>query len=80
MSIELEWSKPSATYGELLGYRLRHGVKDQALKEEFFKGTAKNSHSFTDLGKNNILMRKLGKLVLQLLGYLQACSKVLSYL
>lgn len=49
VSIELEWSKPSQTYGELLGYRLRHGVKDQPLKEEIFKGTSKTSHSFSDL-------------------------------
>lgn len=38
VTIELEWSRPSQTYGELQGYRLRYGVKDQILKEVSIKG------------------------------------------
>ncbi|PSN29171.1 Tyrosine-protein phosphatase Lar [Blattella germanica] len=49
VSIELEWGKPSQTYGDLLGYRLRYGVKDQKLKEQFFKGTMVHSHKINDL-------------------------------
>ncbi|KAL0270992.1 UNVERIFIED_CONTAM: hypothetical protein PYX00_008241 [Menopon gallinae] len=49
VSIELEWSRPTQTYGELLGYRLRYGVKDQPLKEEIIKGSSKTSRSFSDL-------------------------------
>lgn len=33
VTIDLEWSRPSQTYGELQGYRLRYGVKDQVLKD-----------------------------------------------
>jgi len=51
VSIELEWGRPSQTYGELLGYRLRYGVKDQPLKEQMFKGTMVHSHKINDLGK-----------------------------
>ncbi|XP_069702214.1 tyrosine-protein phosphatase Lar isoform X7 [Periplaneta americana] len=49
VSIELEWGKPTQTYGELLGYRLRYGVKDQMLKEQMFKGTMVHSHKINDL-------------------------------
>lgn len=38
VTVELEWTRPSQTYGELKGYRLRYGVKDQLLKEVFIKG------------------------------------------
>lgn len=38
VTIELEWSRPSQTYGELKGYRLRYGVKEQLLKDVPLKG------------------------------------------
>lgn len=38
VTVELEWTRPSQTYGELKGYRLRYGVKDQLLKDVFIKG------------------------------------------
>lgn len=34
VSIELEWERPAQTYGELRGYRLRWGIKDNLLNEE----------------------------------------------
>nr|CAD7398702.1 unnamed protein product [Timema poppensis] len=49
VTIELEWTRPSQTYGELLGYRLRYGVKDQPLKEEMLKGTSVSHHRINDL-------------------------------
>lgn len=49
VSIELEWGRPTQTYGELLGYRLRYGVKDQVLIEQMFKGTMVHSHKINDL-------------------------------
>ncbi|XP_045464788.1 tyrosine-protein phosphatase Lar isoform X5 [Harmonia axyridis] len=49
VTIELEWSKPSQTYGELKGYRLRYGVKDQILKEVPLKGTHTNTYRINDL-------------------------------
>lgn len=33
VSIELEWERPAQTFGELRGYRVRWGVKDQKLQE-----------------------------------------------
>ncbi|XP_072947209.1 tyrosine-protein phosphatase Lar isoform X3 [Epargyreus clarus] len=49
VSVEIEWARPTQTYGELLGFRLRYGVKDQILGEENFSGTKVSSHRITDL-------------------------------
>ncbi|XP_049819624.1 tyrosine-protein phosphatase Lar isoform X2 [Aethina tumida] len=48
VTIELEWSRPSQTYGELKGYRLRYGVKDQVLKEYNLKSNH-NNYRINDL-------------------------------
>lgn len=48
VSIELEWAKPTHTYGDLQGYRLRFGIKDQPLEEENFSIKV-TSHKITDL-------------------------------
>lgn len=37
------------TYGELLGYRLRYGVKETELREELLKET---SHRIKNLGRS----------------------------
>ncbi|XP_057663136.1 tyrosine-protein phosphatase Lar isoform X3 [Diorhabda carinulata] len=42
VTIDLEWTRPSQTYGELKGYRLRYGVKDQFLKDVPLKATHTN--------------------------------------
>ncbi|XP_026465523.1 tyrosine-protein phosphatase Lar-like [Ctenocephalides felis] len=50
VTVELEWSKPSQTYGELRGYRLRHGVRDQPpLKEEHINGGQITARRIGDL-------------------------------
>ncbi|XP_044270213.1 tyrosine-protein phosphatase Lar isoform X1 [Tribolium madens] len=49
VTIELEWTRPSQTYGELKGYRLRFGVKDQKLKDVNLKGTHTNSYRISNL-------------------------------
>ncbi|XP_024084878.1 tyrosine-protein phosphatase Lar isoform X3 [Cimex lectularius] len=46
VSVELEWSRPTQTYGDLLGYRLRYGVKDTPLKEITLQIT---SHKISNL-------------------------------
>lgn len=56
VSIELEWQKPSQTYGELIGYRLKHGVKDQHLKVEHIQDAARTTYNFKDLGKYQITL------------------------
>ncbi|XP_044737145.1 tyrosine-protein phosphatase Lar isoform X1 [Chrysoperla carnea] len=48
VSIELEWSRPSQTYGELTGYRLRFGLKDQPLMEVHLK-SVQISHRIHEL-------------------------------
>ncbi|XP_028163729.1 tyrosine-protein phosphatase Lar isoform X1 [Ostrinia furnacalis] len=48
VSIELEWARPTQTYGDLLGYRLRYGIKDQPLAEENF-AIKVSSHRINDL-------------------------------
>jgi len=49
VSIELEWERPAQTYGELRGYRLRWGVKDQSLKEEMLSGPQMTKKRFDNL-------------------------------
>ncbi|KAI8121523.1 Tyrosine-protein phosphatase Lar [Lucilia cuprina] len=48
VSIELEWERPAQTYGELRGYRLRWGIKDQPLKE-MLMGPHETKKPFKDL-------------------------------
>jgi receptor-type tyrosine-protein phosphatase F len=48
VSIELEWERPSQTYGELRGYRVRWGVKDHKLHEEIL-GSHMNTKKIKDL-------------------------------
>ncbi|XP_070527303.1 tyrosine-protein phosphatase Lar isoform X10 [Cardiocondyla obscurior] len=47
--LELEWAQPTQTYGSLLGYRIRYGIKNQTLKEEFIEGTRQHAYKITDL-------------------------------
>ncbi|XP_060521097.1 tyrosine-protein phosphatase Lar isoform X3 [Cylas formicarius] len=49
ITIELEWSRPSQTYGELKGYKLRYGIKDQLLKDVHLKGTQTMNYRINDL-------------------------------
>lgn len=49
VSIELEWERPKQTYGELLGYRLRWGMKDHELSEEIMHGAHLTVKGFSDL-------------------------------
>lgn len=48
VSIELEWAKPTQTYGDLLGYRLRYGIKDK-LDDIIHFPIKVSSHKVTDL-------------------------------
>uniref|UniRef100_A0A1I8NX70 protein-tyrosine-phosphatase n=1 Tax=Stomoxys calcitrans TaxID=35570 RepID=A0A1I8NX70_STOCA len=48
VSIELEWERPAQTYGELRGYRLKWGIKDQTLKE-MLMGPHETKKPFKDL-------------------------------
>ncbi|XP_020288957.1 tyrosine-protein phosphatase Lar isoform X6 [Pseudomyrmex gracilis] len=52
--LELDWSPPSQIYGNLLGYRIRYGIKNQTLKEEFIEGTRQHTYKITDLGEQGV--------------------------
>ncbi|XP_037912845.1 tyrosine-protein phosphatase Lar isoform X5 [Hermetia illucens] len=54
VSIELEWERPAQTYGELRGYRLRWGIKDQPLHEEIISGQHVNTKRIKDLERGVI--------------------------
>ncbi|XP_038108964.1 tyrosine-protein phosphatase Lar isoform X4 [Culex quinquefasciatus] len=49
VSIELEWERPKQTYGELRGYRVKWGVKEQPLTEETMLGPHTLTKRITDL-------------------------------
>lgn len=48
VNIELEWTRPTNTYGELLGYKLRYGIKGQEMFEIMM---TENKRRIPDLGK-----------------------------
>lgn len=48
VNIELEWTRPTNTYGELLGYKLRYGIKGQEMFEIML---TENKRRIPDLGK-----------------------------
>ncbi|XP_011267773.1 tyrosine-protein phosphatase Lar isoform X6 [Camponotus floridanus] len=52
--LELEWVQPTQTYGTLLGYRIRYGIKNQTLREEFIEGTRQHTYKITDLGEQGV--------------------------
>lgn len=53
IKIELEWERPTETFGAIIGYRLRYGIKNQTLKEEFIEGDETRRFRIEDLGKWN---------------------------
>ncbi|XP_014472440.1 PREDICTED: tyrosine-protein phosphatase Lar isoform X5 [Dinoponera quadriceps] len=52
--LELEWATPTQTYGNLLGYRIRYGIKNQTLKEEFIDNVNQHTYKITDLGEQGV--------------------------
>ncbi|XP_043504846.1 tyrosine-protein phosphatase Lar isoform X12 [Polistes fuscatus] len=54
MTLDLEWMEPSKPYGELLGYRIRYGIKNQTLKKEFIHGTRQHTYKVTDLEERGV--------------------------
>lgn len=55
VTLEVEWSRPTEAYGELHGYRLRYGVRDQDLQEEILEGTQVQHFKIEDLGTYNLI-------------------------
>ncbi|XP_034180769.1 tyrosine-protein phosphatase Lar isoform X4 [Osmia lignaria lignaria] len=52
--LELEWAQPTQTYGNLLGYRIRYGIKNQTLKEEFIQDTSQHTYKIKDLEERGV--------------------------
>ncbi|XP_012226664.1 tyrosine-protein phosphatase Lar isoform X6 [Linepithema humile] len=52
--LELEWNQPTQIYGNLLGYRIRYGIKNQTLKEEFIDDMRQRTYKITDLGEQGV--------------------------
>lgn len=71
ISLDVEWTKPLQTYGELKGYKLRYGIKNQPLIEVPIKhsthqyrldnlGTRPRLfYSFVDGDKNDGTIRRM---------------------
>ncbi|XP_076625271.1 tyrosine-protein phosphatase Lar isoform X9 [Colletes latitarsis] len=47
--LELDWAQPTQTFGVLSGYRIRYGIKNQTLKEEFIQGTDQHTYKIKGL-------------------------------
>ncbi|XP_023318195.1 tyrosine-protein phosphatase Lar isoform X3 [Trichogramma pretiosum] len=54
IEIEVEWKKPQETFGKILGYRIRYGVKNQTLKEINIEGDQRFSYRITDLEERGV--------------------------
>ncbi|XP_035721954.1 tyrosine-protein phosphatase Lar-like isoform X7 [Vespa mandarinia] len=52
--LELEWMEPTQTYGDLLGFRIRYGIKNQTLKKEFIRGTRQHTYKINDLEERGV--------------------------
>lgn len=51
MSVEVQWTRPNHTYGNLLGYKLRYGRVDAPYKEEIEIGPSEQRKIIKDLDR-----------------------------
>ncbi|XP_023289127.1 tyrosine-protein phosphatase Lar isoform X2 [Orussus abietinus] len=55
IDMDLKWTKPTQTYGALLGYRVRYGIKNQTLKEDYVPATDQHhTYRITDLEERGV--------------------------
>lgn len=52
LTLELEWHKPDRTFGNLLGYKIKYGIKNQTLTEKIINDPDINTYRINDLGKS----------------------------
>ncbi|XP_076625269.1 tyrosine-protein phosphatase Lar isoform X7 [Colletes latitarsis] len=52
--LELDWAQPTQTFGVLSGYRIRYGIKNQTLKEEFIQGTDQHTYKIKGLEERGV--------------------------
>lgn len=49
--MELEWTRPLQTFGELQGYRLKYGPKTGPMEEIILEGQKIQKHKIQKLGE-----------------------------
>ncbi|XP_059489517.1 tyrosine-protein phosphatase Lar-like isoform X2 [Neocloeon triangulifer] len=49
LAVQLHWSNPSQTYGELIGFKITYGAKELNTSNEIFKSATDHLHKFQDL-------------------------------
>ena len=55
ITMELEWTRPLQTFGEVRGYRLKYGPKNTPLEEILIEGSQISSQKIQKLGKDVLL-------------------------
>lgn len=50
IELELEWGTPSHPLGQLLGYRIKYGIRNQTLREEIIDNTNQYTFKIKDVG------------------------------
>lgn len=48
--LELEWARPSEPAGDLIGYRVKYGIKNQTLKAEYIRDIHQFTFKIKDVG------------------------------
>ncbi|XP_032454535.1 tyrosine-protein phosphatase Lar isoform X4 [Nasonia vitripennis] len=54
IEMQLDWTRPTQTYGQILGYRIRYGIINQTLKEVFLEGDSVHSYRIKDLEERGV--------------------------
>ncbi|XP_015116835.1 tyrosine-protein phosphatase Lar isoform X1 [Diachasma alloeum] len=49
ITLELEWAKPTQAAGQLIGYRVKYGIKNHTLKEEIINNTHQYTYKIKDV-------------------------------
>lgn len=51
VTVELEWTRPTQTFGELQGYRVKYGPRNGQMEEIILEGQKIQKHKIQKLGK-----------------------------
>jgi hypothetical protein len=51
VSVELEWTKPTQTFGDVQGYRVKFGPRNAPLEEAILEGAKVHHYKIQKLGK-----------------------------
>lgn len=63
--LELNWRKPTETFGQIEGYNILYGIQNQSLKEHYFNVTEKTDDNYSirisDIGKKKFIITILSQ-------------------